>query len=347
MGSAIPKAETGMYKTGLNLFPEDGLGTPTNEEVRLCFADFFTMFQVPFRYGGPWQKAADDGSSALIVIDSATNRRLFGGENSVGERLKLEDRYFTVVGVLEPWRPAVKYYDPHNGAYQLPEAIFMPFGFGRILEADTEGNSWGWTSWDGDAFEDQLQSEDLWLQMWVELENEAQRQEFAAYLDAYVLEQQKAGRLLRPVNNRLLTVMEWLAQKDVVPEQARALLVISLLFLVVCSVNLIGIFLGKFLARSPEVGVRRALGATRASVFFQHVVECELVGLLGGAIGIVASIGVMTAMDRLMNMHGLFRLDLPMAAVAVGLSLAAGLVAGVYPSWRICHTAPATHLKLQ
>ena len=47
------------------------------------------------------------------------------------------------------------------------------------------------------------------------------------------------------------------------PDQADALLIIAVLFLLVCSVTLIGILLGKFLARSPEVGLRRALGASR------------------------------------------------------------------------------------
>ena len=43
----------------------------------------------------------------------------------------------------------------------------------------------------------------------------------------------------------------------------------------------------------------------------------------------------------------LFRFDATMLAVAVGLSLLAGLLAGVYPAWRVCRTAPAIHLKLQ
>jgi putative ABC transport system permease protein len=126
------------------------------------------------------------------------------------------------------------------------------------------------------------------------------------------------------------------------------MLVIAILFLAVCSVNLIGILLGKFLGRAPEVGVRRALGASKRSIFMQHLVECELIGLLGGAVGI----GLSALALRLIN--GLFpdsafdfALDLNMVGAGVLLSLVAGLVAGVYPAWRICRVAPATHLKLQ
>ena len=123
--------------------------------MRLCFADFFTLFEVPFRYGGPLGPSGRRRQpEAVIVIDADTNRRLFGGANSVGQtRQASRTAYFTVVGVLAPWRPAAKYYDPHNGAYQRPEAIFMPFGFGVIFEADSNGNTWGWQSRDDDSFE--------------------------------------------------------------------------------------------------------------------------------------------------------------------------------------------------
>ena len=75
------------------------------------------------------------------------------------------------------------------------------------------------------------------------------------------------------------------------------MLIVSLLFLAVCAVNLVGLLLGKFLARAGEVGVRRALGASRADIFLQHVVECELVALVGGAIGLLLSLGALAAMN--------------------------------------------------
>ena len=77
---------------------------------------------------------------------------------------------------------------------------------------------------------------------------------------------------------------------EVVPEEAKAMLIIGFLFLLVCSVNLIGILLSKFMARAPEVGVRRALGASKARIFVQHLLECELIGLLGGAGAILAGL---------------------------------------------------------
>jgi putative ABC transport system permease protein len=183
--------------------------------------------------------------------------------------------------------------------------------------------------------------------MWVQLDTPEQRQAYSDFLDAYVMEQKNQGRFGRPLNNRLLDVMGWLKDQEVVPEEATGLLILSLLFLLVCAVNLIGILLGKFLSRAPEVGVRRALGASRTSVFLQHIVECELVGVIGGFLGLGLSAIFLLLINRLLDNSGQFRLDVPMVAAGIGLALVAGLVAGLYPAWRICRLAPAIHLKLQ
>jgi putative ABC transport system permease protein len=123
--------------------------------------------------------------------------------------------------------------------------------------------------------------------------------------------------------------------------------VVSLLFLAVCSVNLIGILLGKFLARVPEVSVRRALGASRAQIFWQHVVECELIGLAGGALGILLSFGLLKILAKFVYSGEALHLDGEMLLLAGFLSLVAGFVAGVYPAWRVCSVPPAMQLKVQ
>ena len=199
----------------------------------------------------------------------------------------------------------------------------------------------------GNAFEEFQQSEAVWLQMWVQLDTEDQRERYRAFLGAYVAEQKKLGRFGRPVNNRLRDVMAWLRYRDVVPDQVRALLILAVLFLVVCSVNLIGILLGKFLARAPETGVRRALGASRRWVFVQHLIESELIGVIGGAIGLALSVAGLELIARQFDSAFDFSLDLNLCLVALALALMSAMVAGVYPAWRICRIQPGAYLKVQ
>jgi putative ABC transport system permease protein len=347
MKSDIPVRQSAMYKSRLYVFPEKETDRPFKEFVRLCYADFFPMFDVPFRYGSGWDSNADLTPEPVVVINTKLNQRLFGGSDSVGKTMRIEDRNFTVVGVLDRWRPSVRFYDMTQNSFGEPEAIFMPFRFSVEMEIRSMGNMDNWKNWPSDDMEGFLQSESAWLQMWVELEDEDSEQAYAEFLDTYALDQRQYDRFQRPLDNRLSTVTELMAEWEVVPEQSGAMMYIANLFLIVCALNLMGLLLGKFLAKGAEVGVRRALGASRLSVFLQHIVECEVIGLLGGVLGIGLSLLGLFVVNRSFPAGSIFHLDVPMVMVAVTLSLVAGLIAGLYPAWRICTVTPAMHLKLQ
>jgi len=324
---------------------------PERVETRLCFADFFTMFEVPFRYGSGWDHKADTDAAQVVVLSEEENEKLFGGANSVGRTLRIMDRDFKVIGVIDHWRPSVRFYDLTQAFISAPEKLFIPFNLTPPMQISTGGNTDGWKSGPSPGFEGFLASETCWLQFWVELPTEAKVHEYEDFLTAYVMEQKKAGRFGRPLNNHVTPVLAWMAEQGVVPNETSAMAVVSLLFLAVCSLNLTGLLLGKFLARAPEVGVRRALGARRIDIFMQHLVECEIVAVIGGVLGLLISLGGLKILNKWMqvvlNRGDLFRIDLPMTVLAIGLSLLAGLIAGVYPAWRICRIRPAVHLKVQ
>jgi putative ABC transport system permease protein len=346
MKSNIPTRQNGSYKTNMFVFPDPKVARPYNEEVRFVFSDFFPMFKVPFRYGSGWDKRADAKPEPVVVISKATNDKLFGGANSVGKTVRLETRDYKVVGVLEEWRPSIRFYDMTSDVVRAPENIFIPMNFAPLLEARSSGNTDGWKGYTGSAFSDFLNSDVDFVQFWVELPTPAAQAAYRDYVDAYVREQKKVGRFPRPLNNRVTSLTTLMEEFEVVPKQVKAMSIVSLLFLAVCSLNLVGLLLGKFLARVPEVSVRRALGASRLQIFWQHVVECELVGVAGGAIGLLLSLGILTVMAKLMPFGDIIRLDGEMVLTAIFLSLIAGLLAGIYPSWRVCSVPPAMQLKI-
>jgi putative ABC transport system permease protein len=352
MASKIPQRQTGMAKSSQYVYPDPKVGRPFRENVRLVFADFFPMFDVPFRYGTGWDRQADAGPEPVVVLASEMNDKLFGGSNSVGKTVRIANRDFRVVGVMGPWKPNVKYYDLTQNAIAEPEKIYMPFNHLKPMQLQPSGNRDGWgPSPSVSGFEGLLVSETCWIQMWVELPDGKAVNDYRDFLTAYVMEQKRTGRFPRPLNNRLSTVKEWMEEQKVVPPQANTMLIVSLLFLAVCAVNLVGLLLGKFLARAPEVSVRRALGATRGDIFLQHVIECEVIGIMGGAVGLLLALGGLAALNVWVKTTAtrtdFFQLDGPMILLGIGLSLAAGLAAGLYPAWRTCRIPPAVHLKVQ
>ena len=351
MKSKIPVRQTGTFKTMLYVFPDPKVSRPFKETIRVSHADFFPMFAVPFRYGSGWDAKADVAGESVAVLSKEMNEKLFGGADSVGKTVRLEDRDFRVVGVLDAWTPSVKFYDLTQNQAGAPENIFISFAWFRPMNLRTFGNSDGWgPSPSARGIEGLLTSEQTWIQMWVELPDPAAVAAYRSFLDAYALDQRRHGRFLRPLNNRLSTIAELMDDFRVVPREANTLLVVSLLFLAICSLNLVGLLLGKFLARAPEVGVRRALGASRLDIFVQHIIECEVIGLVGGLLGLALSLGGLAFLNTVMRTQGgrpgFFQLDAPMVGLSILLALAAGFVAGAYPAWRTCQLPPALHLKV-
>jgi putative ABC transport system permease protein len=351
MRSTTPTRQTGEFIARMFVFPASASVRPFRETFRLAFSDFFPMFNIPFQYGSGWDKAADAKPEQVIVIDAAMNQKLFGGGNSVGKSVRIADRNFKVVGVISPdWRPSYRFYDL-NGGPTPPESIFMPFNLTPIMQIQTNGNSDGWKDY-GNSPEDFLNSEQTWIQFWVELPDAAKVQAYRDYVVNYVKDQKKFGRFQRPLHVEITPMPELLEAFGIVPKTVKVMSLVSLLFLAVCSLNLVGLLLGKFLARVPEVSVRRALGASKIQVFWQHVVECEVIGIAGGALGMLLSVAMLTVIAKVLqqgngNSITGVSLDLEMVAVSVFLSLVAGLLAGIYPAWRICSVAPAMQLKLQ
>jgi putative ABC transport system permease protein len=265
--------------------------------------------------------------------------------------VRIDTGEFRVVGVMARWRPSIKFYDVTQEWFSAPEGIFMPFNLLRPMSIRTAGNTDGWKSPPVPGPEGFLASESCWIQMWVELPDAAAVAAYQSFLDSYTREERKAGRFQRPLDNRVTPLRAWLTEQKVVPRQATALFIVSLLFLAVCSLNLMGLLLGKFLARAPEIGVRRALGARRRDIFVQHLLECELVALTGGGLGLLLSIGGLQIINGwtkgVFGRSDIFGADLTMAGFAVAAALVAGLLAGMYPAYRVCRLPPALHLKLQ
>jgi len=342
--SDIPLRKTAIFVANLVVRPEAIEQRPFNQATRLCTRDFFPMFEVPFLWGDAWSQEADRNGENVVVLSNGANLRIFGGGNNVGKKVWIERRSFTVAGVLAPWRPSIRFYDPLGNAQAAPEDIYLPIALTPQMEIESAGNQQSWTN-TGDTFAEKLQSERIWLQFWAELHGPEQKAAFQQWVDGYTDQQKALGRFGRPRNNWLQPMMAYLEEIQAVPPMARSVMVISLLFLLVVAINLIGLLLGKFLAKAPEVAVRRALGASRQAIFAQQITECLLIGLFGGVLGIAAASACLSAMSRFLQNSTSYQLDIPMIAAGFALAMIAGTIAGAYPAWRVCAEPPANHLK--
>jgi len=350
---AAPRAVE-MYKSGALLRPERVGVKPFNATLRITSHEFFGMFDVPFQYGRGWDAAADTGPQPVVVLSHETNEKVFGGENSVGRTLQLGTVEYRVIGVLEPWAPSPKFFDLNNGAFEDAEDAYIPFGWGRALQMPVYGNTNCWKSETQNSYDDFLNSECVWLQFWVDLPTAADRDRYQAFIDNYARAQKAAGRMPRPLNNRLYDVAQWLDRNEVVQRDNRVLIGIALLFLGVCLVNVVGLLLAKFLNGASLTGLRRALGASRRDIVRQHMTEVLLIGVTGGVLGLLFAVGGLVGIRSIYNSdfnraayERLTEIDPTVVLVSLALSLLAGAIAGYYPAWRIGRLPPAVYLKTQ
>ena len=322
---------------------------PDLVEARVTYNDFFSMFDVPFQYGGPWGKDADQNAEQVVVLDQEYNDKLFGGANSVGKEIILDNRRFRVVGVIKQWAPSPKFYDLENDAFGDPEDLFIPFNLVSSMQLNSAGNNSCWGPPPPDSsFQAYLNSECVWLQFWVELPTAADRDAYHSFLDAYVGEQKKLDRFQRPLNNRLNDVEQWLKYNKVVSNDSKALVGLSFMFLAVCMLNTIGLILAKFLRRSGEIGLRRAVGASRLMLFRQYLMETGVIGLSGGALGILLGwAGLIGVRHLIQGSDHYTSLDWTMVGASILIALVASMLAGLYPAWRVVRIPPAIYLKIQ
>ncbi|MCW8807175.1 MAG: ABC transporter permease [Rhodanobacter sp.] len=319
---------------------------PFYADARYTTADFFPMFGTPFLYGRGWSAADDEAKAREVVIARELNQKLFGGADSVGRTLRLAGTAFQIVGVLDHWQPNPHFYDLNTGSYAYGEQVFLPLQTMIDLHLNHDGSTDCWGNGGGGTGTILPSATCVWLQLWVQLDSPAKVASYRQFLVHYSQEQQALGRFQRAPNVRLRNVMQWLDHNGVVPDDVRLQTGLAFGFLLVCLVNTVGLMLAKFMRRAAELGVRRALGASRRALFAQLLIESGVIGLVGGIGGLLlAVLGLWLVRQRPSAYAALAHLDMSMLFSTFALALCAALLAGLLPAWRACQIAPALQLK--
>jgi len=343
------KLQSAMYRVSPSVVPPDPSMHPINVGGHAVYSEFFPMLDVPFKYGSGWGADSDEQRAAVVVISSKLNQKLFGGVNSVGKTVDIDGKDYRVVGVLDNWNPKPVFYDVVNtgGFTTEQEDVFLPFQRAISVGMPNDGNTNCSEIPKGSGFVGLQQSSCVWISYMAELDDKAAVEAYKNYLDGYFRDQKAAGRFSWPLNNRLRDLPAWLESEHVVPSDTKISLVVALGLLVVCLVNTAGLLLAKFLRRSSEIGVRRALGAPRMAIYTQFLVEAATVGLTGGVLGIlltwVGVWGVSWVLPK--EISSLAHIDLSLLVITLLVAVIATMLAGLYPTFRASRVQPALQLK--
>lgn len=251
--------------------------------------------------------------------------------------------------MIKDWQLAPRFYDLGGGpaAFGNDEQVYLPFT--RAVASRMQSNNMTCLKSPGTGKDAILHSECVWTEFWAQLPTPAAVRAYRNFLVDYAASQRDSGRFNWSSRVALRDVRAWLGYNRVVSGDVSMLVLVSFAFLAVCLLNAVGLMLAKFMARTTQVSVRRALGADARAIFSQCLVEAGTIGQAGGAVGLgltVLGLGVAAGLfgDAAATLTHLGGGDV---IIAIVLSVATALLAGLYPTWRAARIQPAWQLKVQ
>ena len=282
-------------------------------------AGYWQIFDHTFVEGAPFTQADFEAGIRLVVLSEETARKLFGNDSAVGREVVIEFKSYRVCGVVkEVPNPLMVSYGQVFAPYTCNAELMAPSTYGENIPGQFCACMLARSSADFETIRQELQGQ-------VERYNKGKRDTDLSFPAGAVTQLDMA------MGSNNFYKVDW---KNYFLDKGSFLLFL----LVIPALNLIGVIQSSLQKRIEEIGMRRAFGATRWDIINQVLSENMVMTLIGAAIGIVLSIGMLfVARSFLFNAE--VRLTVPML-IRPGLFLAAfilafllNLLSAMIPAW--------------
>ena len=255
------------------------------------------------------------GGEAVVVIESDVADRLFGRIDPVGRYIRMGQTALRVVGI-----------------YQKPDNIFEPPGqqIGGVIPFETAHQNFRYD-----------ETNNLFIAVRPRPGTDPETVRDLATV---------ALRRVRNLHPGAPNTFDFLTQDQILDVVGKfttyfflAMVSLSSVALLVGGIGVMAIMMVSVTDRTREIGLRKALGATRREILWQFLVEAASLTLVGGLLGIALGLAAGELMKAVLDLRS--GVPLWSAALACAVSVAIGLVFGLYPANRASRMDPVEALR--
>ncbi len=273
--------------------------------------DFMRVFNQKVSHG----QFFTNNSAKEAVIGSKVAEQLFGSnEAALGKTLTMRQQSLKIVGVFEkPAKESAFSGFSFSAGVMLPLDVAKTFnnGLAQIIEVDIKAKA-----------ADQVVSVKKRLQERIKANHDGQD-------DFTVMTQDEQ---LKVFDTILALLTSFIAA-------------IAAISLVVGGVGIMNIMLVSVTERTREIGIRKAIGASRRAILGQFLIEAVTLSILGGALGVAAAYGLGLIVKRFADLTPIFTPDTIILAVTV--SAGVGIVFGIAPAIKAARKRPIEALRAE
>ena len=260
----------------------------------------------------------DQRHAKVVVLGHDTWEDLFGAEPAVGKEVNIETSMYTVIGVVDKRKQLFG-----GGKNPQDNAAYFPWGTFENLHPE-EKNVWVSVKYDDPANKALVEEEIR------ELLRVRRHVKVEAPDNFEIFEPDSITRLLDQLTLGLRIFM----------------LAVSSVGLMVGGVGVMNIMLVSVTERTREIGIRKALGATKRTILTQFTTEAVTLCAMGGIIGVVVG-AVITWIVYLLPVGLPTTLSTFWVLFGFGVACAIGLIFGIYPAWKAANLDPIEALRYE
>ncbi len=288
-------------------------------------ADWFELVRRPLIAGRTLTPRDSGERAGVVVLTEYGARRLLAAAHTIGQRLRIGRHYYEVIGIVQS-EPG------QGGAIQTPDQeidAYIPIQAARERYGDyfTEIRA-------GSISRESVQLH----QLIVEVDAIENVERVAAGLERML------AQFHPKVDYRVSVPLALLREAEATKRRFNVVLgSIAGISLLVGGIGIMNIMLASVTERTREIGIRRAIGAKRSQIIVQFLIETTVLSTAGGSVGLALGLTIPWVIERVAHMptvvtgHSL--------VLAVGISLAVGLVFGLYPARHAASLDPIEALR--